>query len=415
MTLVRRAVLALTLATLLMAAADADAATYFRAETSNQTAAGGATSLSINVPAGTAAGDVMVAVITSANGTAPATPSGWSPVAGASAGIGPGSGSLAVFTRVAGSSEPASYSWSLGGTFEASGAIGTYVGVDNVTPVQASSVASGNSKTMTAPGVTTTSNNVYVIAAVGYNATTSVTIGDPSGTTQRAAPESPAFMGTVVDDFIKTTAGATGGQSWSITSKSPYAAALIALDPASPGPLQFGLSAPNIATLPSVTLNGQAQTATTAMANFEVDDATGSSQGSSASGWNLTVSGDAAAGKSAVFKRYCPNATCGSDTGPGYIAGGATLPANSLTLVSTGASFSGGSGTAPAFQCGSSCNVDSAAGTKIVSAGTGGGGLWTSSGFAANSLRLSTATTLRVLPASEIYRVDLVWSLNTGP
>jgi hypothetical protein len=407
--------LALSVALLLTAAAHADAASYFRAEASNQTASGGATTLSVNVPAGTAAGDVMLAVITSASGTGPATPTGWTRVAGASSGNF-STGTLTVFTRVAGTGEPASYSWSLGGTFEASGAVGTYVGIDNVTPVQASSIATGNSKTMIASSVTTTTNNAYVIAAVGFNATTSVTVGDPPGTTQRAAPISPGqFVGTVVDDFIQSPAGATGGQSWSITSKSPFGAALIALAPASPGPVQFGVSTPNIATLPSVTLNGQSQTVTAAMANFEVDDATGTSQGSSASGWNLTVSGDSGTGKSAVFKRYCPNATCGSDTGPGYITGGATLPANSLTLVSTGASFSGGSGTAPAFQCGGSCNIDAAAATKIVSATTGGGGLWTSSGFAANSLRLSAATTLRSLPASEIYRVDLLWTLNTGP
>jgi hypothetical protein len=407
--------LAAAVALALTAAAPADAATYFRAETSNQTGSGGATSVSINVPAGTVAGDVMLAVITSASGTAPATPSGWTKVTTASS-ANFGTGTLTVFTHVAGSSEPASYSWSLGGTFEASGAIGAYVGVDNVTSVQAASVAIGNSKTMTAPSVTTTAGNAYVVAAVGYNATVSVTVSDPSGTTRRAAPVSPgAFIGTVADDFIQSPAGATGAQSWQISSKSPFGAAQIALDPASPGALQFGATTPDIATLPAVTLNGQSQTVTTAMSNFEVDDATGASQGSSASGWNLTVSGDTGAGKSAVFKRYCPNTTCGSDTGPGYVAGGATLPANSLTLVSTGASLSGGSGTAPTFQCGGSCNVDAASATKIVSGASGGGGLWTSSGLAANSLRLSTATTMRVLPASEVYRADLLWSLNSGP
>lgn len=408
------ALILMAVALLLTASDSAGAATYFRAATSNQTASGGAAALSVNVPSGTAAGDVMVAVITSASGTGPATPSGWTKVTGASSGNF-STGTVSVFTRVAGSTEPASYSWSLGGTFEASGAIGTYVGVDNTTPVQAASIATGNSKTMSATSVTTSANNAYVIAAVGYNAPTSVTVGDPSGTTRRASANSPAWIGTVIDDFIQSPAGATGGESWSITSKSPYGAALIALAPASPGPLQFGSTTPDIATLPSVTLNGQSQTVTSAMANFEVDDATGTSQGASASGWNLTVSGDSGTGNSAVFKRYCPNATCGSDSGPAYVPGGATLPANSLTLVSTGGSFSGGSGTAPAFQCGTSCNVDSASATKVVSAGSGGGGLWMSSGFASNSLRLSTATTLKVLPATEIYRLDLLWSLNTGP
>jgi hypothetical protein len=410
------AFLALVVALVLMAAGPADAFTYFRAETSNQTASGGATSLSINVPAGTAAGDVMLAVITSASNTGPATPSGWNLVSTASTSAGFSTGSLSVFTRVAGASEPASYSWSLGGTLEASGAVGTYVGINTTTPVQVASVASGNSKSAIASSVTTTANNTFVVAALGYNGTVPVTITNPAGTTQRGAAVSPgSFIGTVVTEFVQGTAGATGAQTFALSSKSPYGASLIALNPASPGPLQFGVTSPDVAALPSVTLNGQSQTVTTAMPNFEVDDATGTTSGTSASGWNLTVSGDSGAGKSAVFKRYCPNATCGSDTGPAYVTGGASLPANSLTLVSTGASFSGGSGTAPAFQCGSSCNVDAAAATKIVSASSAGGGLWTTSGFAANSLRLSAATTLRALPASEIYRLDLLWSLNTGP
>jgi hypothetical protein len=146
---------------------------------------------------------------------------------------------------------------------------------------------------------------------------------------------------------------------------------------------------------------------------FAVDDTT------TGTGWNVTVAGNASAGKSAVFKRYCPNATCGSDTGPGYITGGATLPAGSLTLNTTGASWSttGGSGSAPAFQCNASaCPLDAASATKIVSTASGAGlGPWKSSGFTSSSLALASATTLRALPASEVYRVDLLWTLGSGP
>src|SRR5437868_4521198 len=80
------ACLALAVALLTVGVQSAEGATYFRAATSNQTASGGATSLTINVPAGTAAGDVMVAVITSASGTGPSTPTGWARVATASSG-----------------------------------------------------------------------------------------------------------------------------------------------------------------------------------------------------------------------------------------------------------------------------------------------------------------------------------------
>src|ERR1019366_5087298 len=89
------------------------------------------------------------------------------------------------------------------------------------------------------------------------------------------------------------------------------------------GSLSFS-AAPGLPTLGAVTLNGAAQTTNSTMTNLGVADATGS----------------------------------GSE---GYVSGGQTLAANSLTLNSTGASFaaqSGTTGTAPALQCSTACNVD---------------------------------------------------------
>src|SRR3954447_11727707 len=92
------------------------------------------------------------------------------------------------------------------------------------------------------------------------------------------------------------------------------------------GTLAFG-TAPDVPNLPALTLNGQAQTLNGQMASYSTSDATGSG-----SGWNVSVIGDTAGGKSAVFKQYCPNATCGSDSGPGYVAGGAPPAAHSPAL-----------------------------------------------------------------------------------
>ena len=179
------------------------------------------------------------------------------------------------------------------------------------------------------------------------------------------------------------------------------------------GSLSFSPS-PAMPTLSSVTLKGEAQTTHTTMTNYGVADATGSG-----AGWNLTVSGDNTGGKSAVFKQYCPNATCGTDSGPGYVTSGATLAANSLTLSSTGASFSalnGTTGTAPTHSCGSSCNVDSASAVRTVSAASGAGmGTYQTSGYGASSLALSAPTTIKALQTNEVYRLDLLWSLNSGP
>jgi hypothetical protein len=178
------------------------------------------------------------------------------------------------------------------------------------------------------------------------------------------------------------------------------------------GSLSFS-TVPAMPTLSSVTLNGAAQTTTSTMTNFGVADATGSG-----SGWNVTVASQAGSEKSAVFAQYCPNATCGADT-KGYVPSGATLPANSLTLSSTGASFaaqSGSTGTAPTLQCAAACNVDSASAVKLASAAVSAGmGTWLTSSFGASSLSLATPSTLKALANSETYRVNLLWTLATGP
>jgi hypothetical protein len=179
------------------------------------------------------------------------------------------------------------------------------------------------------------------------------------------------------------------------------------------GSLAFS-TVPATPTLGSITLNGAAQTTHGTMTNFGVDDASGSG-----SGWNVTVQGHSGSGLSSVFAQYCPNATCGTDSGPGYVSSGATLPADSLTLNSTGASFAAGggsSGTAPTLQCNSICNVDSATPVKVASAAVGAGmGTWNTQSWSGTSLSLATPSTLQVLQTNEVYRLDLVWSLTSGP
>jgi hypothetical protein len=117
-----------------------------------------------------------------------------------------------------------------------------------------------------------------------------------------------------------------------------------------------------------------------------------------------------------VLAQYCPKAKCGSDA-EGYVGAGQKMAANSLRLTSTGAKFAGGTGAAPTFQCAAGCNVDSASAVKIASAATGGAGesTWTTSGFAATSLALTVPTTLKALSNEEVYRVNLLWTLATGP
>jgi hypothetical protein len=53
---------------------------------------------------------------------------------------------------------------------------------------------------------------------------------------------------------------------------------------------------------------------------------------------------------------------------------------------------------------------------KVVSAATGTGmGTWATSGYSGTSLAFSAPSTIQALGANEVYRVNLVWSLNSGP
>ena len=405
------------LTTLLIACADAHAAIYFRSAATAETGSG-ATSVAVNVPAGVVAGDVMIASIAAEGGGNFTAPSGWSATnlfAGATK-----FGTEGVYFHVAGSSEPTSYSWAMGSTpRKATGKIVAYVGVENSSPIEVKAGTAGNSSGTSdnAASITTTVNNTMVILDFSAaNSAGSFTITPPGSTTNRASvftSGSGSVVGSQTQDFIQATAGATGTKTFTTSASIPWQTVTIGLKPGA-GALGFDV-APSTPALPTVTLNGRAQTTNATMSNFAVDDTT------SGTGWNVTVAGNTSAGKSPVFKQYCSNGTeaCGSDPANSYVAGGQTLPAGSLQLNTTGASWSttGGSGSAPAFQCSSTtCPIDASSATKIVSTASGAGlGPWKTSTFTAISLALSTPSTLRVLPEHEVYHVDLLWTLSSGP
>jgi hypothetical protein len=169
---------------------------------------------------------------------------------------------------------------------------------------------------------------------------------------------------------------------------------------------------PLMPALPAVTLNGQSQTLKARMNNFSV-----SAGVADLGGWNVTVNGDASAGHSAVFKIDCPGpSACGSDP-VGYVSGGATLPANSLTLNSTGATWSGVGLSVPVYLCNLGCSVDSATPVKIADvASLSVAATWTTANWSATSVALTVPTTIRTPnQAGEVYNVDLLWTLGSGP
>src|SRR6266849_1492498 len=106
-----------------------------RAATASNNGAGGAT-LTLDAPVGTSSGDVLVAhLIVQTAGNKITAPTGWNIVLrqDTSSAI-----STVTYVKVAGASEPASYTWSFSTAGQASGGIASYIGVDNTTTVDAS-------------------------------------------------------------------------------------------------------------------------------------------------------------------------------------------------------------------------------------------------------------------------------------
>src|ERR1044072_2712231 len=114
----------------------------------------------VSKPTGTAQGDVMFTFVNTFNGAQPSVPSGWT-LAKNQNNATPSLGTY-VYWKVAGASEPSTYSWGLdpGLDLAANIAVHTYRGVDTTNPVgtaakavstTAESLASGN-VTISTPG-----------------------------------------------------------------------------------------------------------------------------------------------------------------------------------------------------------------------------------------------------------------------
>jgi MSHA biogenesis protein MshQ len=141
--------------------------------------------LSIAQPSGTSSGDVMVATIAVRPSSITVTaPSGWTLVRQV---VNGSTISLQTYYKVATSSEPSSYTWTMStaGFVGASGGIVSLIGADTSNPVDAESgQANASSTSQAAPSVTTTQSNSMLVTA--HAIASSVTWAAPAGMTEAA-------------------------------------------------------------------------------------------------------------------------------------------------------------------------------------------------------------------------------------
>lgn len=197
----------------------------------------GTLTLTIATPSGTVAGDVMIASIAVRPNTATITPpAGWTLVRrmdNASA----NANSLAVYSRVAGASEPANYSWTFSASTGSAGGIQTFSGVDTTTPINVESgQTTPNGLSHTTPSVTTTMANTMLVTSHGFTSAASWT--PPGGMTEAfdtASIAVPNGGGISIEGNCarQASAGTTGAKTATATADSDVGNAhILALRPA---------------------------------------------------------------------------------------------------------------------------------------------------------------------------------------
>lgn len=169
------------------------------------------TTITINVPAGTANGDLMVMYATSGAATNNwTTPSGWT-LAVAATNL-----SRAVFYRTA-SSEPASYTVTQSGSATSSAAILTY---QNATIDVIGAFGTGASPSV-APAITTTVTNTVILDYVSSTINGSITYSTPTGYVPLISDSDATAPSYAIFSTARAVAGSTGTVSSTPSSGNP--------------------------------------------------------------------------------------------------------------------------------------------------------------------------------------------------
>ena len=207
----------------------------FRAATSGS--GGTSTNVVLNRPAGVVEGDLLVAVLGSdRDGTLAAmtAPAGWTE---RGAHTQTSCGFVKVWTKIAGASEPTSYTFPDSTSADAVGGMLAFHSYDPAAPLAVAPVFASSATAATAhpaPSVTGVDGGMLVTAHFGganANATRSYT--PPSGMTERVdvGPSSWTVLG--VNTQSLTAAGATGTKTATCSASVPYITATLVVAPAS--------------------------------------------------------------------------------------------------------------------------------------------------------------------------------------
>jgi hypothetical protein len=192
-------------------------------------------SLTISKPAGTASGDLLIAAVATDGNQGTWTPpsAGWNLI---DAGNQSEEVSLAVWWKLAGSSEPAGYNFSWAEDQEAYARIMRFSGHDPANPIDVSASAGGSSSSPSSPAVTTSVAEAMILRIGGFD-DDDISVGDPglAGHTAITMEKSSGGNGTCSGGagyLIQSAAGNSGTSSFSLTRSEQYRAVTVGIAPA---------------------------------------------------------------------------------------------------------------------------------------------------------------------------------------
>jgi Bacterial Ig-like domain (group 2) len=186
-------------------------------QTTTATSGSGVLSITLTVPALTAAGDQMLAAIAvRASSPTVTAPTGWA-LARRSSATGTGANSLWVFRRTAAAGEPVNQVFTLSASAGAVGCISTFQGVNTTNPVhQQNTRTTASSLSHATNSVTTTLANTMLVTfhGIGSNATWTPPAGmNEVADLQSGVPDTTGGVGMTVSWEFRAATGATGGRT----------------------------------------------------------------------------------------------------------------------------------------------------------------------------------------------------------
>lgn len=334
---------------LLAASPDASATIGLRGTATAQT---NGTSLTINRPAGVVSGDIMLVTIgqRGSNTLSNPTATGWTLISGVDLG-GTTDRRGIVMYRIAGATEPASYTFTLDG--QSTGTVGTIVafsGVDNTTPFDVANGAisvNGSTAAVTATTKTTlTANTAIVMLGMAGNSSPTWSgwnTTNPGGLTELFDNQNSGRASVGGAWAIKAAIGATGNGTATLSGAERNGAILIALRPAVTTVTGFSPSNACSGTNPTITITGTNFNGATAVtfngtaATFIVNSniQISATLPAGATTGTISVTTPAGTGTSAASFTINPSPTVAAITGTLIVCPGATTTLSDATAGGT--------------------------------------------------------------------------------